>query len=228
MQKVAIVVCSLLLAGAGMLQAGVVAYSDRASWEAASAGLTNISFSGYAVPPNICHSAMLSNEIFAGLSFMGAFQFWDREDPVCSGNPNIPAGLGYGSFLAMGNHPSGGAINFPDPVSSVGFYWATEPGGKPGWISARLGSWGCTTITVPGQVYFCGLVTDTPETQLILTGYSLDEGNGAIYNAPAILFDEFAYGDEAVTPEPSALVLSAAGLVTLMVLRRRPAARQKG
>jgi len=203
-----LVLLCLMLPGS-LLAGSVTVYTNQASFDAATSGLTNIDFNGIAAPGSyVAYGAgplTLSGVTFTGNGSMFVI------DPAYYGFPYTGGG-----FLTS-DYSNPDIINAAlGLVTAVGFdFGSLFSGGAT--FDVTLGSQtfivSTTGSTESGTLGFVGFTSSTPFSSVTL---SMPDSPG--YNA----IDNFTFGSNvATTPEPSSLLLFATSLLGLVPFRRK-------
>ncbi len=188
--------------------AGLIAYTDIGSFQAASAGRSNIDFAGMVQPHQF-----VSYPVPGGLSVDGVT--FSIANPVARDAVNVTArdyypGATYAhNFLVDAYVPSANAltitITLPTPVTAIGLDLGTFHGGALGFAFSNGDTFTQSGTAAFGQTSFLGFTSSSPITSLSITG--------SRSNGEALVIDNVQYGIAA--PEPASFVLLASGLLTV-------------
>ena len=222
MRAIQLTVISIALAS--QLGAGLITYSDRASFNADVSGQTVIDFESYSDFDDLGTGPTSETIGNATFSLDGGKLFV----------------FGPGEYGTIGskylNHNNSGAgnitVSFADPVFAVGFDTASlnNWGGaaNPGEMTLALSSGDSVFVSAPHTwrtsnftnipLQFIGFVSDTPITSFTI----LDPSDG-------VVIDDFAYAVAASSPipEPSSLALLGMGGIGMVGYRWRRKWRAK-
>jgi hypothetical protein len=192
--------------------AGLVVYSDRPTWEAASTTLTNIDFENL-IPPDAQYVSLPGGLSQSGVTFTPGS---GNNLYVVSPSYYLGYDFGHGDVLsAQQSNPPILEVALPPGVTSLGFWFM-------GWNSGTFqfvppsGS----PVDLPGRaatdIYFFGVISDAP-----ISSFQFIAPPGDVLNN-ALNIDEFAFGASAsAVPEPGTLALLGAALAGLAAVARR-------
>ncbi len=210
-KPIAFVLFATLLAAWPAL-GGLVTYSDRPAWEAASTGLTNISFSGVAVS----FPWWVQYDPATGVTDSGVTFTAQPESTIYIIDPSAGVGyeIGYGAWLSTQYAPSYECfyVAMPAGVTSLGFYFLA-PTGENFSFTSGVGSFDLTGLT-EWTTHFLGVTSTAPISSFTFT---LNNPGPGYQN---LNLDEFAFGTAVFIPEPGTAALLAAGCLILAARRR--------
>ncbi|WP_339909942.1 PEP-CTERM sorting domain-containing protein [Symmachiella dynata] len=188
-------------------QAGLITFTDRATWEAQLSAFQTESFTlpdTGTLAANVTHTLGLVTFSYPGVSSQGfpqvsSNQFVGDVWSVSSG----------GGTSETGPHTFG----LPSAVTAVGADFSSA---ERSTLTA-----GGMTVTVPTDsgVQFFGVISDTP-----FSSFVLDHNQTATTNNDLFIMDNLSFGNTAAVPEPSTFALLGIGGIALVgygVRRRR-------
>lgn len=199
----AAMVLMVLCALSTLSPASVTVYSNRATWLAATSGVTNADFNGIAGPGSFVGYGS-GPAVIQGLTFTSNDSMFVI-DPAYYGFPYVD-----GFFNADYTVPNLVTVDLPGSYTAVGFdFGGLFTGGAS--FDVTLVGVGTFTVSATGSTQdgvldFAGFTSTAAFTSVIL---SMPDSPG--YNA----VDNFAYGGASAVPEPSSIALLGSGLFAL-------------
>lgn len=216
----------LLLVLTGSLNATLMQYSDRATWEATTPGATNIDFdvtSTFASYSNAT-GLNLGGVQFLGLATPPSYQLFVVDPAFAPDHDHGSGDVLKGPEYEIAVPTKSIVANLPGGITSFGVdlmtYDAVGGPAPPQTFNILLSTLDpvtpVMTLTQPGRA-FLGIVSSDPISQVefvLATGI----------NAQTFpLIDNFSFGtaSPAATPEPSTYLLVGGGLLMVAAVRRR-------
>ncbi|MCP5115311.1 MAG: hypothetical protein GY953_31165 [bacterium] len=215
----------------GSLNATLIEYSDRASWEAATPGFANIDFditSTYQSFNTAAGVTLDENGIapigvqFVGLATPGSYELTVVDPAFSSAHDHGSGDVLKGPRFLSAEPTRSIEMILPLGINSFGFDLMTydsleqQPAGPQTFTVSVDGTEVTQVVTLlqPGRAFF-GVVSDTEVGQIELV---LDTG---ISGRTFPMIDNFSSGSVTATPEAHTYLLVGSGLLLVALLRRR-------
>lgn len=227
-------ICLLLITAASGSASVLQTFSDRASWEAATAaGFTTVDFENLNLPLGYFNYSTVAGLTTDGVTFVGVQDSPGVPYYLWASTPGVgdPAFANSGTLLVGPEHRGGAgylSVTLPSAVTSFGLdLMSVDPTAQSFRFVLDNVDIGIviTTVAQPNRQFF-GVTTDTPITTVRI----LFDGSPATSSVTAGRFDNFVYGaagsgggggPEGEAPEAGTLLCLGSGLLILRWIRQR-------